>query len=164
LTAACGSDDDVSSDSSSTASTSEVASTTLVVAASTTMSPEPADELGVDEAAQIVDGIAATFELAEFSRVEELLGEDGVWIATTGDEYDRSTIGAFLEGYTDQSGIGSYLVDLVRADEAVEGLGGHGFKMTETLSNGTEVTFWIFVARDEDGALTVTERFSPPRG
>lgn len=45
-----------------------------------------------------------------------------------------------------------------------EGLGGHGFKMTETLSNGTEATFWTFVARNEDGTLTVTLRVRPPRG
>jgi hypothetical protein len=123
-----------------------------------------AEEFGVDEAQDIVDEIASTFAPADFSPVEELLGDDGMWIAVTGEEYDRSTVGPLLQSYTDQSGIEAHIVDVVRADETVEGLGGHGFKMTETLSNGREATFWIFVAQNEEGGLTVTLRVRPPRG
>jgi hypothetical protein len=120
-------------------------------------------ELGADEAAEIVDEIAATFSVAEFSPVEELLGDDGVWMALSGEDYDRATVGPFLASFTDSSGISSYVVDVTRADESVEDSGGFWFKMSETLSNGKERTFWIAIARNDDGALVVTERLRPPQ-
>lgn len=119
--------------------------------------------IGEDEAKEIADEIAATFAAAEFTPVEELLGDGGVWMALSGDEYDRSTIGAFLASFTDASGIGSHVVELTRVDETVEGLEGYWFKMNEVLSNGTEFSFWMFIGRDDDGALVVTERLRPPR-
>lgn len=119
--------------------------------------------IGVDEAKEIADEIAATLAAAEFAPVEELLGDDGVWMALSGDEYDRSTIGAFLASATDTSGVDSYVVELTRVDETVEGIGGYWFEMNEVLSNGREILFWMFIGRDDDGALVVTERLRPPR-
>jgi hypothetical protein len=124
---------------------------------------EASAELGADEAAEIADEIAATFSVAEFSPVEVLLGDDGMWLALSGEEYDRSTIGAFLASYTDSSGIRSYIVDVTRADGTAESTDGFWFEMIETLSNGNEQTFWIGIARNEDGVLVVTERLRPPQ-
>ncbi len=110
-------------------------------------------DLTVEESAAIVDEIAASFDSFDFTPVEELLDEDGEWIALSGDRYDRSNVAEFLSGF--QS-----IESLVRTEENVRAPDGYGFKMTETLSDGAEVTFWIFVSRSERGDLIITERLT----
>lgn len=112
--------------------------------------------ISVEEAAALIDEIAATFASTDFSPVEDVIGDDGTWVAISGDEYDRSTVAEFLSRF-------GAIESVVRTGDTVEGLGGHGFEMDERLSNGTSVTFWLFIARDPGGALVVTERVRPPR-
>jgi hypothetical protein len=173
--AACsGSDSDSTDTTSASTPSTEPETTVAETTTPETTAPETtADEtdgavkasaeLGADEAAEIADEIAATFSVAEFSPVEELLGDDGMWLAHSGEEYDRSTIGPFLASFTDSSGISSYIVDVTRADGSAEGTGGFWFQMSETLSNEKERTFWIGIARNDDGVLVVTERLRPPQ-
>lgn len=107
----------------------------------------------VEESAAIVDEIAASFDSFDFTPVEELLGVGGVWIAISGDRYDRSTVAEFLSGF--QS-----IESLVRTEEGFRAPDGYGFKVIETQTNGVASTFWVFVGRSEDGDLIITERLS----
>ena len=43
-----------------------------------------------------------------------------------------------------------------------EGALGTGYQLTETYEGGATGTFWIFVARDEAGVLTITEQKEAP--
>ena len=141
---ACGSDD------ATTASTATITATEPAAEAATGAEP-----LTLEETADIVDVIAATFDTAEFGPIEDLLGENGTWSASDGTVYDGDSIVAFLEEFEN-------IAQIVRDDDSAEGLGGYGFRLTETFDSGDSVTFWIFVSRDSAGTLTITELPSPP--
>lgn len=129
-----------------------VESTSPVAAVEPAVEPEP---ITLAETAEIVDMIAGTFDTAEFGPIEELLGENGTWVANDGAVYDRESIAAFLRQFEN-------IARIVRDDVSAEGLGGYGFRLTETFDSGDSVTFWIFVSRDSNGTLTITEQPSPP--
>ena len=142
---ACGSDESTT-----------VESTTPVAATETaTETANETEPITLAETADIVDTIAGTFDTAEFGPIEESLGENGTWVASGGAVYDRESIAALLREFEN-------IAQIVRDDVSAEGLGGYGFRLTETFDSGDSVTFWIFVSRDSTGTLTITEQPSPP--
>ncbi len=110
----------------------------------------PAPALTTETASAIADEVAIAFTNRDFDRVARRLGPDGTWIAIGGAVYDQSSIAEFL-------GTFDFITDIVRTGQRLEGPDGFAFEMSETLSGGAQMTFWLAVSRDEAGIVTITE-------
>ena len=109
-----------------------------------------APALTTETAAAIADEVTIAFTHQDFDRVARRLGPDGTWIAIGGTVYDRSSIAEFL-------GTFDFITDIVRTGQRLESPDGFAFEMSETLSGGAQMTFWLAVSRDDAGIVTITE-------
>jgi len=165
----CGSDSSESEASAGTMAddqvpTTDVASSTAASPATTTMAPTTTTTttstiaptttivavLTVDRATETADEIAASLTSKDFTPIEELIGDEGSWVTTKGDRYDRTTVAGFLDDFP-------FIIDITRASEAIARPEGFAFEMSETFDNGVKAAFYIVLSLDDTGVLTVTE-------